>query len=125
MGYGVYAFIKRGFCIYMFLQTQFVFFDYTELLVFFIIDYVAVMVLFAGGGYFFRKKESNIRSGKSKTTSTSGKSATNATNAPKTGDEGDMILWGSMVMVSLAALVTAVIAGRKRTGRKKRIRRQF
>lgn len=54
MGYGMYAFIKRNLYIYMFLQTQFIFFDYSEPIVFFMIDYVAIMALFGGGGYFIR-----------------------------------------------------------------------
>lgn len=54
MGYGVFAFIKRGIYIYMFVRSQFVFFDYSEPLAIFIIDYIAIMVLFAGGGYFVK-----------------------------------------------------------------------
>ncbi len=49
--YGIYAFIKRGFIGYMFLRTPFVFFDYSEPLVFFFLDYIAVMFLFAFIGY--------------------------------------------------------------------------
>ena len=48
--YGIYAFIKRGFLGYMFMQTTFAFFDYSEFIVFFFIDYLAVMVLFAFAG---------------------------------------------------------------------------
>ena len=46
--YGVIAFFKRGFPDYMFLRTEFVLFNYEEAIGFFFIDYVAVMVLFAG-----------------------------------------------------------------------------
>ena len=44
-GYGVYAFIKRDIGIYMLLRSHFVFFDYEEPLVFFYLDYIAVMGL--------------------------------------------------------------------------------
>lgn len=45
-GYGIYAFIKRDIGIYMLLRSHFVFFDYEEPLVFFYLDYIAVMGLF-------------------------------------------------------------------------------
>ena len=45
-GYGVYAFIRRDIGIYMLLRSHFVFFDYEEPLVFFYLDYIAVMGLF-------------------------------------------------------------------------------
>ncbi len=45
-GYGVYAFIKRDIGSYMLLKTQFVFFDFKEPLLFFMLDYMAVMGLF-------------------------------------------------------------------------------
>ena len=51
--YGCYAFIKRQIGSYMFLKIHFVFFDYTEPLVFFMLDYIAVMGLFVAGGYYF------------------------------------------------------------------------
>lgn len=44
--YGCGAFVKRGFPGYMTGSTMFAFFDYSEPLVFFILDYLAVMVLF-------------------------------------------------------------------------------
>lgn len=54
-GYGVYAFVKRQIGSYMFLINQFVFFDYEEPLMRFLLDYVAVMVLFATLGYYLGK----------------------------------------------------------------------
>ncbi len=45
-GYGIYAFIKRDIGVYMLLRSHFVFFDYEEPLVFFYLDYIAVMGLF-------------------------------------------------------------------------------
>ena len=46
-GYGVYAFINRGFPGYMSGSTTFAFFDTSEPPILFFIDYVAVMILFA------------------------------------------------------------------------------
>ena len=53
--YGIYAFIKRQIHEYMFLITEFVFFDFEENLIFFFIDYICVMVLFACAGFFIMK----------------------------------------------------------------------
>lgn len=50
--YGVYAFVIRDIGLYMTLQNMFVFFDFEELLVFFILDYLAVMGLFVWVGYY-------------------------------------------------------------------------
>ena len=49
-GYGVYAFIRRGFPGYMSGNTMFAFFDTSEPFVPFLLDYVAIMVLFASLG---------------------------------------------------------------------------
>ena len=51
-GYGVYAFIKRDIGSYMILKVQFVFFDFDEPLVFFMLDYIAVMGLFVFTGHY-------------------------------------------------------------------------
>ena len=53
--YGVYAFIKRGFIEYMLLRTHFALFDFSELLVFFLADYLSIMALFAIAGYYIVK----------------------------------------------------------------------
>jgi len=50
--YGIYAFIRRGFPGYMFMQTMFAFFDYGEPKLYFFADYLAVMVLFAISGHY-------------------------------------------------------------------------
>ena len=50
--YGGYSFIQRGIGSYMLLQNQFVFFDFSEPLIFFLIDYLAVMWLFAAIGHY-------------------------------------------------------------------------
>ena len=49
--YGIYAFIRREFPAYMFRQTMFAFFDFAEPLLFFLLDYLAIMVLFATLGH--------------------------------------------------------------------------
>ena len=51
-GYGVYAFFKREIGSYMFLKNQFVFFDYGEPLILFLLDYMAVMGLFVLIGHY-------------------------------------------------------------------------
>lgn len=49
--FGLYEFIVRKLPEYMFLRTQFVFFDYSESMVRFLTSYVAIMVLFTSAGY--------------------------------------------------------------------------
>ena len=53
--YGVYAFITRHLGDYMLLKTQFVFFNFDEPIVLFLLDYAAIMVLFATIGYYLSK----------------------------------------------------------------------
>lgn len=50
--YGVYAFWKRGLLGYMLLQIHFVFFDFSESLVLYWLDYLAVMGLFVCVGHY-------------------------------------------------------------------------
>lgn len=50
--YGIYAFVKRDIGTYMLLRSHFVFFDYEEPLVFFCLDYTAVMGLFVFAGNY-------------------------------------------------------------------------
>ena len=52
MAYGVYSFIRRNFFDYMFLKSQFVFFNYEEPLIYFLLDYIAIMILFACLGHY-------------------------------------------------------------------------
>ena len=54
-GYGIYAFIRREIGLYLFLQNQYVFFDFEEPLIFFLADYMAVMALFVWLGQYFSK----------------------------------------------------------------------
>lgn len=51
-GYGIYAFIKRDIGDYMLLKSTFVFFDFSEPLVLFLLDYLAIMGLFVCAGYY-------------------------------------------------------------------------
>ncbi|EEG75289.1 DUF4405 domain-containing protein [[Clostridium] hylemonae] len=60
--YGIYAFIQRGLIGYMLLQIQFVFFDFSEPLVFFFLDYLAVMALFTLLGYYAAKLLAKVKS---------------------------------------------------------------
>ena len=50
MAYGAWAFVNRQLGEYMFLKSQFVFFDFEEPIIYFLMDYIAIMILFAGLG---------------------------------------------------------------------------
>ena len=54
-GYGVYAFIQRKTGRYMLLKNHFAFYDFEEPLVFFLADYMAVVVLFVWVSHYFSK----------------------------------------------------------------------
>lgn len=60
-GYGIYAFWYRGIVRYMFMLDHFVFFDFDEPLVLFIIDYIAIMGLFVFAGHYISKGLKYIR----------------------------------------------------------------
>lgn len=49
--WGVVAFVRRDVGIYLLLKSHFVFFDYSEPVAFFLLDYLAVMGLFVAIGY--------------------------------------------------------------------------
>ena len=51
-GYGAFAFWKRQIGSYLFLQSEFVFFNFEEPLIFFFLDYLAVMALFVCIGHY-------------------------------------------------------------------------
>lgn len=53
--YGVYAFFARQVGIYMLLRSHFVFFNYEEPLILFLIDYVAIMGVFVFIGHYLSK----------------------------------------------------------------------
>ena len=54
-GYGMFAFFKRDIGEYMLLRTMFVFFDFSEPLILFVLDYIAVMGLFIFVGHYLFK----------------------------------------------------------------------
>ena len=53
--YGAYAFIKRQIGEYLFLRTHFLFLDPTEPILFFFLDYLAIMGLFVFFGHYLAK----------------------------------------------------------------------
>ena len=53
--YGIYAFIKRGIISYLFLTVEFVFFNFQEPIILFLIDYLAIMGLFIFISYYIMK----------------------------------------------------------------------
>lgn len=59
--YGLYAFVKREIGSYLFLKSQFVFFDFEEPLLFFLLDYMAVMALFVWIGHYTAKLLKQIK----------------------------------------------------------------
>lgn len=61
--YGIYAFYRRNIGSYLFLTNQFVFFDYHEPFIYFLIDYFAMTGLFACLGYYLSK---TLKSAKNK-----------------------------------------------------------
>ena len=55
-GYGVYAFDKRQIAKYLSMKMHFAFYDFSEPVLFFIWDYVAVMVMIAFIAYYMGKR---------------------------------------------------------------------
>ena len=51
--YGTFAFHRRGVGLYLLLKSHFVFYDYSDPVIFFLIDYLSVMALFVLVGYYF------------------------------------------------------------------------
>lgn len=56
--YGAFAFVRRDVGLYLLLKSHFVFFDYSEPLIAFLLDYLAVMALFVAVGYHLRHRKS-------------------------------------------------------------------
>ena len=67
--YGLFAFFKREIGSYMFLKTQFVFFDFSEPLVLFLLDYIAVMGLFVFLGHYLAEAAKKLSRNTSSKTS--------------------------------------------------------
>ena len=55
-GYGIYALINRKIFSYMFLQQKFVFFDLSESLLLFLLDYLAILGLWVFLGHYLVKE---------------------------------------------------------------------
>lgn len=53
--YGVVTFVRRDVGLYLLLKSHFVFFDYSEPLIAFLLDYLAVMSLFVLAGYWLAR----------------------------------------------------------------------
>lgn len=66
MGYGVIAFVKRDIWNYLILKNHFAFYDFSEPVIFFLLDYLAVMGLFVIVGYQVSKRKNILRSSLSK-----------------------------------------------------------
>ena len=50
--YGAFAFHRRGVGLYLLLRSHFVFYNYSEPVIFFLIDYLSVMAMFTLIGYY-------------------------------------------------------------------------
>ena len=53
--YGAFAFHRRDVGLYLLLKSHFVFYDYSEPVIFFLIDYLSVMALFTLIGYYLSR----------------------------------------------------------------------
>ena len=51
--YGAFAFRRRDVSLYLLLRSHFVFYDYSDPVILFLIDYLSVMVMFVLIGYYF------------------------------------------------------------------------
>lgn len=63
--YGIYAFMERDLGTYMFLRSEYVFFDFNSPILMFFVDYIAIIILFACIGSFLEMlcKKGNAREG--------------------------------------------------------------
>jgi len=59
--YGCYAFIYRQLGKRMFLLLEFVFFDYDEPIIFFLADYICILILFAAISYYISQMIKNMK----------------------------------------------------------------
>ena len=60
--YGAFAFRRRGVSLYLLLRSHFVFYDYSEPVILFLIDYLSVMVMFVLIGYYSSQAIKKINS---------------------------------------------------------------
>lgn len=54
--YGIVAFVKRDIWNYLILRNHFAFYDFTEPVIFFLLDYLAVMGMFVVVGHYLNKR---------------------------------------------------------------------
>lgn len=59
--YGIYSFVKRGLYQKMFLLIDYAFFDYEEPIIFFFLDYLAIMGLFIFISYYLQKLSAKFK----------------------------------------------------------------
>ena len=62
--YGAWAFFRRSIPDYLFLRTQFAFFDFSEPRIFFFLDYVAAMGTFVWIGHYLAKGVRRLKGGR-------------------------------------------------------------
>lgn len=72
-GYGVYAFFKREMWLYLFLRSHFVFFDFSEALALYLLDYTAVLAAFVWLGHYVSRLLQGIGRKSGQHTGTQGK----------------------------------------------------
>lgn len=59
--YGMFAFVKRGMPEYLSMKTQFAFFDSSEPIYKFYLDYISIMAVFTAAGHYLSKALQKIR----------------------------------------------------------------
>lgn len=62
--YGAYAFVKRGLPDYLLLKNHFAFFDFSEPVPLFLLDYLAIMGLFVWAGHYLSRLIRQINAGR-------------------------------------------------------------
>ena len=60
--YGAFAFHRRGVGLYLLLKSHFVFYDYSDPVIFFLIDYLSIMVMLVLIGYYTSQAIKKINS---------------------------------------------------------------
>jgi hypothetical protein len=59
--YGIFAFVRRGMPEYLSMKTQFAFFDSSESIYKFYLDYISIMAVFTAAGHYLSKALQKIR----------------------------------------------------------------
>ncbi len=102
--YGFYAMIKRGLLSYLFFIKMFASFDLSEPAVFFILDYFAIMVMFAVVGFYINRVLVKISEGKSYITYKAG------SDDPGSGSDGGKTMKADKRKIIIAILGILIIA---------------